>query len=587
MRWLHTCALVAIVQLAAAVPFAIVSDIPGRNASNVFSAQVRPLHGSGDWTESFVLQTTAQNSTDCKAVTDPAGCGYFSHLNGWSASWLTAEVAEGEGLQVRVQRLNGPNISSARPYPLSAGVQVVSVGPGGVILSVPGPAQFMVAFDDNGFDKVDTGAAYKGPPVHTFAVFVNPLLPVPNATDPSVTVVKPGSPIPTNLTAGSTLVFANGVHRVPRDENGWRVWPLPSDVRVFLSAGAILHSALNNTGSWGKDNITLVGYGVVSGEEQARCPAQHVSNDDNNCCCAENNSPQGLSIDGAHRAVIDGPTFVDHPNHHAVLDTTSCTPNSVFRNVKVWGWRANGDGLHLFGPWEISDLFMRTQDDGMYTATGDNVKNGCNPSTFQRVTLWNDANGASFVVTGNNNLLTDCDVIFQRTSWEWWQGDRAFAYRQMGPVANLTFHDIRISDPLPSFNPFSFDARPSTEGHSDNQPAYKRGKYAWALSTEDVNGVFNVSFQNITVANFSTTRTCPSWGGGCGCQPDCKPGNLPVGPPNFMVAAPDPTYNISLVSINNLTVAGQPFGHLLSSEPGLFNISGSVFNISVDGTPIH
>ena len=25
------------------------------------------------------------------------------------------------------------------------------------------------------------------------------------------------------------------------------------------------------------------------------------------------------------------------------------------------GWRANGDGLHVFANWHVSDLFMRTQ----------------------------------------------------------------------------------------------------------------------------------------------------------------------------------------------------------------------------------
>ena len=71
-----------------------------------------------------------------------------------------------------------------------------------------------------------------------------------------------------------------------------------------------------------------------------------------------------------------GVTFVDFPNHHIIADAVTPTakdgtcglssPN-IFTNSKVWGWRANGDGLHVFGTWEVSNMFMRTQDDSMYT----------------------------------------------------------------------------------------------------------------------------------------------------------------------------------------------------------------------------
>lgn len=574
--------LAAVCQAVVTPPFVVVSDIPGRSASTKFTAQVRSGDGSGSWTKGFVLQTTARNATDCKIVTNISACGYFSHLNGWSASWLSAEVQSGLGLQVRVQRVGGPAIMSARTYPKSAGAQVLSVSQEGVVLSVPGPARFMIAFDDDGLDRVNTGASYTGPPVHTFAVFVNPLLPVPKSTDPSVVIIKPGDDLPSNVSAGTTLVLDNGVHSAPRNAQGWRVWPLPSDVRVFLSAGAVLYSALNNTGAWGKDNITLVGYGVVSGEDQDRCPVNYDSISAT-CCCQDNTSPQGLTLKGAHHAVIEGPTFVDHPNHHVILDAqTSCSPQSVFRNVKIWGWRANGDGLHVFGSWKVRDLFMRTQDDSMYTSTGQ-AKPGCPPSTFQRVTTWNDANGASFVVTGTNNHVTDSDVIFSRASWDWWSGGRVFSYRQMGRVANLLMRDIRITDPFPSFNPFSLDARPASTNDSIQ---------AMPFSTEldkpdSVNSLSNVTFQDISVANVSTVRDCPKFSHGCSCQPSCQPGALPVGIPNVFVAGSDPSNNITDVSINNFTVAGQSLGQLLHESPGFFNLSGSVFNVTVDGLPLH
>ena len=42
------------------------------------------------------------------------------------------------------------------------------------------------------------------------------------------------------------------------------------------------------------------------------------------------------------QAVVRGVTFVDFPNHHLIIQATSRQRN-VLSNVKVLGWRANGD----------------------------------------------------------------------------------------------------------------------------------------------------------------------------------------------------------------------------------------------------
>jgi len=66
-----------------------------------------------------------------------------------------------------------------------------------------GPARFAVDLD-GGLDEVDTGPAYAGPPMHTISVFVNPPLPSPDPTSPTVTEVKPGRPIPAAVCGTST-----------------------------------------------------------------------------------------------------------------------------------------------------------------------------------------------------------------------------------------------------------------------------------------------------------------------------------------------------------------------------------------------
>ena len=130
---------------------------------------------------------------------------------------------------------------------------------------------------------------------------------------------------------------------MPPGPSGYQVWTLPADVRVYVASGAIVHAALDS-GSWGTRNVTLQGYGVFSGEELVRPPGKK-----------NNDSPQGITLRGVTRALVSGPTFVDFPNHHLMAQATDCE-RSLFSNVKVLGWRANGDGIHVFGGWRVEKL---------------------------------------------------------------------------------------------------------------------------------------------------------------------------------------------------------------------------------------
>ena len=556
-----SCCLWFVVILLAGVTsgFQIVKDIPGRSRSTTFYADVRAADGSGEWQTAFVLQTTSKNTSD--ETIGLARCGYFSHLNGWSASWVNIELDPHEtGVQVRVGWFVDESFESARTHPRSAGATVLSVEADEVVLKTSTvPSQFMVDFNV-GMDGTDTGAAYKGPPVHTFAVFVNPPLPVPNPeNDPTVVPVSPGEPIPT-VPAGSTLLFLDGVHTVPPDENGYHYWSVPSNVTVFLSSGAILHAALRNDGDYGKDFITVVGYGTLSGEEENR-----FGNTTGDSCPSGNPSPQGITTHGAKCTNISGITLVDFPNHHLILGAASCysaCEQNVYENSKVWGWRTNGDGVHAFGSWQVRNLFLRTQDDSMYTHTSDEVKKGCMPSTYERLTTWNDANGASFMVTGQDTLLHDSDVIYSRTSYNWWTGGRVFANRYQGPTSGVQVKNIRIEDPLPSYNP-------------------------WTINVNDKGAFQNVTFEDISITNFSVVHTCTH--SGCSCSPPCTPsgnGDLPWGIPNVFAATAGTEFNISNVAFVGVTVNNQPLLQVLSADPGYFNLSGYVTNFTVDGKDI-
>jgi hypothetical protein len=90
-------------------PFRLIHDIPGRHASTHFTASVRS-HTNSSWTRAYVLQTTARNASGA------GGCGYFAHLDGWSASWLSLEVCS--------QARSADSCSAARPKQLDGPVVV-------------------------------------------------------------------------------------------------------------------------------------------------------------------------------------------------------------------------------------------------------------------------------------------------------------------------------------------------------------------------------------------------------------------------------------------------------------------------------
>ena len=80
--------------------------------------------------------------------------------------------------------------------------------------------------------------------------------------------------------------------------------------------------------------------------------------------------------------------------------------------VKIFTWRANGDGIGPKGNTKIENCFIRTQDDSSYVS-GRGIKN---------VIYWNDSNGSTFVLShiGGDDLnshplvIEDCTVVYAR-----------------------------------------------------------------------------------------------------------------------------------------------------------------------------
>jgi len=189
-----------------------------------------------------------------------------------------------------------------------------------------------------------------------------------------------------------------------------------------------------------------------------------------------------------------------------------------------------------------------------YLSVG-NTKPGCTATTFDQVTTWNDANGASFCYTGNGTTLANSDVIYARASYAWWSGGRVFSQRGDWASQNVVVDGLRVSDPLPSLNAFQF----AGTGAADT----------------------NNTFKHVTIANFSTMRRCGTTHNGCNCQPACaQHGPLPFGVPNLLEG------QVRHVTFDNVTIAGVSIADAFRGPS--FNVSstGSVSDIYVDGRKV-
>jgi hypothetical protein len=262
--------------------------------------------------------------------------------------------------------------------------------------------------------------------------------------------------------------------------------------------------------------------------------------------------PKGIFLGGRnYNNTVAGITVVDTINHGITIggdqkEKGRQSPNMV-HHIKIFGWRANGDGIHCFGFCSVSDAFFRTQDDCLYVSAGARYRNPQQKEeavlthTFRRITTWNDANGTSFVLaaegtlfsaawTHHDTILEDSEVMYSRRNYDYGCG-AMFSLKDGGLIRNFMARNIRSSDKFPSCPLFQ------------------------------MSGVFsNITFEKITMEHPSALyytnrvncrkgwkRFIPPWNAACKAslnaengrfdQCDCE---MPYGAPNiFMNAARD------------------------------------------------
>ena len=414
--------------------------VPGLNPSDQYAVRVCAASNTSVWESVFAFETK------CKPdwITD----AYFGELANWTHTYVNFETTL--PVVVEISSLNGNPITNAVVHPIrkSGGVTLLN-GKAYVTLNHP----CNVALDINGqMDNqntgynAQTGSDYAGPPIHTISISANPVLAKPSLNDPGYYYVTPGILPPTNR----NLYFLPGVHDVGAG------FPLHANQSYYIPGDALVYGTFNNNWQWfDSSNIRIFGHGTLSGARLKHpgfvAPAP-----------ANFSAYHPIDIAGAVNVSVTGITIADPPYHSVMVDGADLNHPSVISWVKIYGWRANGDGINPFGSDQITNCFLRTQDDACYV----------NGVGISETVYWNDANGSAFVLSALPNLTNrvlmvhDCDVLYHRGSWVGW--GPVFDQRGEGGGAcgsGVIFSNIVVEDAHPtSMNFFLCTQEPSPYG---------------------------------------------------------------------------------------------------------------------------
>ncbi|TNF46938.1 MAG: T9SS type A sorting domain-containing protein, partial [Bacteroidetes bacterium] len=388
-----------------------------------------------EWKDAFVLQTISK--PEVKDANGANLTGYKNNLLNWTASWIAFEFS-GTAVEVEISKVGGSAIKKAMVRPVGH-ASAAKIENGKAYITFDKPANVNVDIDGQMEDRY-TGMGYSGPPVHTISLFANPVFKEPKLTNPKVYALNPGETIPADRSSWDTIYFKPGVHHIGTP------FQISSGKVLYIPGNAVVHGTIHPPDTWGASasyNWSVYGSGALSGEEVARAPGEKW------------NKPFTYQ---ANRVRLEGFVVVDPAHHTFNMNNNDENPAkvNVYKNLKILGWRINGDGLNAFRNSEITDCFFRCQDDHFYYG-GDNVK-------ISNCVCWSDYNGAVVYVTkGAKNMessyFKDIRVIYHRAGWHYWEGGRVISFRDRKPgntIKNVQIKNVLVEDPFPAFPPFYF-----------------------------------------------------------------------------------------------------------------------------------
>ena len=433
----------------------VFSTIPGRIASDKYVCKVKQ-DVDVSWQDAFVIQSKSYNNpSDVPNGDDTLDNGFFHELENWSASYIAFESDYLSEVVVEIAKKDGTAITKI-PVVRPAGDAIATLSGGKAYIRFAKRANVNVDIDGQ-MEENYTGDGYTdngGAAVHTMAIFANPVFIAPVASPTlKVRTVLPSEDIRTiNRADWDAVIFAPGVHNIGR-----QLQILTGEI-FYMPGDAILEGTFLPVGS--PKNIQVYGSGAISGEKLGWYTTNQADKDAMKVFTG--------SVEGAR---IEGFVVID-PNNHSFNMGNSGTITNIYKNLKIFGWRKNGDGLNAFENSEVSDCFFRVQDDAFYL--GNNVK-------IHDITTWTDANGAVMYLTKSdkNSYFKDIKVIYNRKKYHGWNSGVITMRDTDGNIENVLCQNINVEDPFPTV-----------------------GLFFGTISTtnEPVNGcVFkNINFDNIT-----------------------------------------------------------------------------------------
>ena len=319
--------------------------VPGLEESPYYKLSVK-LSSSDVWLEPFNFLTECTDEKMCNTT------GMGELLDGWSNTFVNFEMEEAESVDVKITKLTGDSITKAVVRPRKSAKDCV-VDNGEAIVTIDKPVLFTV--DINGqMDDQDTGHIpntthyYDGPPIHTVTIFANLFITKPDPEAEDVLTVNPGESPPSEG-SWTTLYFLPGVHDIGR---GFRVHANKS---YYIPGDALIYGTFSNDDDTGGHNIHLYGHGTISGDKIPH-PSQSDAPEEQTFTF----SP--IHIKGCQECIVEGVTVANSAYHslHVISKYDPEVTPTYIKWVKVFTWKANGDGIPPHNNGIIEDCFIRT-----------------------------------------------------------------------------------------------------------------------------------------------------------------------------------------------------------------------------------
>ena len=298
-----------------------------------------------------------------------------------SMSFVSISVQANASVQLRVTKLwNAPFLAndhvSIRPAAKSISADLQSDGT--VLISRKTNTDFAGEQFILWWNRGTEGGA-----LEALAFYLDP--PYTRPTGPHVKVIAASSDLATNLSAFDTLDIEGIVAVPPRTgmasvPGGAVALSVPTNITsIFIGPGAWLQGKLHFLQTGTSQQRRIYGPGVLD--------VSRFEYDMRACSETSDYPDQGypsISLEAAAKPdkfTLDGIVIIDQN-----LDATDPLADSTVNNVKVLGWNANNDGIHLSANTSVSNVFIRSGDDSlkMWSPSG----------TIRNATVWQDFNGA-------------------------------------------------------------------------------------------------------------------------------------------------------------------------------------------------